>query len=113
MYGSNLLHAVGFLVSGVCPKLSFLEINNFVLLVNFYLYLNNESLLHCLQPIDKQSLLDSGIMCCLVHILDALLGSDGGNVRQHVVTAEEDSEVTENVAPDKRFEVCHLLLFYI
>ncbi|XP_023734944.1 protein SPIRRIG [Lactuca sativa] len=72
LYGSNLLHAVGFLVSG---------------------------------PIDKQSLLDSGIMCCLVHILDALLGSDGGNVRQHVVTAEEDSEVTENVAPDKRFEV--------
>lgn len=69
LYGSNLLHAVGFLVSG---------------------------------PIDKQSLLDSGIMCCLVHILDTLLGSDGGDVKQNVVNAEE---VTENVAPDRRFEV--------
>uniref|UniRef100_A0A5B6ZA74 Putative BEACH domain-containing protein lvsA n=1 Tax=Davidia involucrata TaxID=16924 RepID=A0A5B6ZA74_DAVIN len=27
-------------------------------------------------PIDKQSLLDSGILCCLIHILNALLGTD-------------------------------------
>ena len=67
---------------------------------------------HCLQSIDKQSLLDSGIFCCLVHILNALLGSDGGNVRQNVVTVEEEPEVTENVAPDRRLEVGHLLLFY-
>ena len=26
-----------------------------------------------LQPVDKQSLLDSGILCCLIHILNALL----------------------------------------
>ncbi|KAJ9548207.1 hypothetical protein OSB04_020750 [Centaurea solstitialis] len=55
--------------------------------------------------IDKQSLLDSGIFCCLVHILNALLGADGGNVKQNVVTVEEESEVTENVAPDRRLEV--------
>ena len=62
-----------------------------------------------LQPIDKQSLLDSGIMCCLVHILDALLASDGGSVSVNVKhEVEEDSEVTENVAPDRRFEVCHI-----
>ncbi|XP_047325532.1 protein SPIRRIG-like [Impatiens glandulifera] len=29
-------------------------------------------------PVDKQSLLDSGILCCLIHILNALLGPDGG-----------------------------------
>ncbi|XP_074316777.1 protein SPIRRIG-like [Silene latifolia] len=28
-------------------------------------------------PIDKQSLLDSGILCCLIHILNALLDSTG------------------------------------
>uniref|UniRef100_A0A803LFL4 Uncharacterized protein n=1 Tax=Chenopodium quinoa TaxID=63459 RepID=A0A803LFL4_CHEQI len=33
-------------------------------------------------PIDKQSLLDSGILCCLIHILNALLGSSGGNIGQ-------------------------------
>lgn len=26
-----------------------------------------------MQPVDKQSLLDSGILCCLIHILNALL----------------------------------------
>ncbi|KAL9227541.1 hypothetical protein vseg_003219 [Gypsophila vaccaria] len=31
-------------------------------------------------PIDKQSLLDSGILCCLIHILNALLGSTGGTL---------------------------------
>ncbi|XP_076929295.1 protein SPIRRIG-like isoform X2 [Bidens hawaiensis] len=57
--GSNLLHAVSFLVCGA---------------------------------IDKQSLLDSGILCCLVHILDAFLVSDEGNVRQNTVTVEGESE---------------------
>ncbi|KVI12402.1 Armadillo-type fold [Cynara cardunculus var. scolymus] len=70
--GSNLLHAVEFLVTGA---------------------------------IDKQSLLDSGIFCCLVQILNALLGSDGGNARQNVVNVEEEPKVTENVAPDRRLEV--------
>ncbi|XP_074316154.1 protein SPIRRIG-like [Silene latifolia] len=31
-------------------------------------------------PIDKQSLLDSGILCCLIYILNALLGSTGGTL---------------------------------
>lgn len=78
-----------------------------------YLYLNNVSLLHCLQTIDKQSLLDSGILSCLVHILNALLLSDGENVRQNVVTVEEEANVTENVAPERRLEVGHLLLFIL
>lgn len=28
------------------------------------------------QPIDKQSLLDSGIFCCLIHVFSALLAYD-------------------------------------
>lgn len=35
----------------------------------------------CLQPIDKQSFLDSGILCCLIHVLNALLAPDVGNQR--------------------------------
>lgn len=37
----------------------------------------------CPQPIDKQSLLDSGILCCLIHVLGALLGPHGGNQIQN------------------------------
>lgn len=33
-------------------------------------------------PIDKQSLLDSGILCCLIHILNSLLSPDDANRRQ-------------------------------
>ncbi|KAL8236293.1 hypothetical protein R6Q59_017374 [Mikania micrantha] len=55
--------------------------------------------------IDKQSLLDSGILCCLVHILNAFLVFDGVNVRQNIVTVEEESIATENVAPDRQLEV--------
>ncbi|KAL3531297.1 hypothetical protein ACH5RR_010619 [Cinchona calisaya] len=39
-------------------------------------------------PIDKQSLLDSGILCCLIHVLNALLSLDGGN-RQKVLNNQE------------------------
>ncbi|KAJ0796789.1 putative BEACH domain, armadillo-like helical, PH-like domain superfamily, PH-BEACH protein [Helianthus annuus] len=60
--------------------------------------------------IDKQSLLDSGIFCCLIHILDAFLVSDGVNASQNIVTAEEKPEVTENVAPDRRLEVVGSIL---
>lgn len=41
-----------------------------------------------LQPIDKQSLLDSGILCCLIHILSALLGPDEGNQKQKASTQD-------------------------
>ncbi|XAR61158.1 hypothetical protein NMG60_11034785 [Bertholletia excelsa] len=39
-------------------------------------------------PIDKQSLLDSGILCCLIHILNAFLGPDEGNLKQKAATQE-------------------------
>ncbi|KAF2314829.1 hypothetical protein GH714_036824 [Hevea brasiliensis] len=38
-------------------------------------------------PIDKQSLLDSGILCCLIHILNALLSPEG-NQRQKAINSE-------------------------
>ncbi|KAL7172471.1 hypothetical protein ACSBR2_032039 [Camellia fascicularis] len=74
--GSNLLHAVGVLVSG---------------------------------PIDKQSLLDSGILCCLIHIFNALLGPDEGNQKQKT-SAQENPLLTErsndgNVGQVRRLEV--------
>ncbi|CAI9107753.1 OLC1v1007188C1 [Oldenlandia corymbosa var. corymbosa] len=40
-------------------------------------------------PIDKQSLLDSGILCCLIHVLNALLSPAGGNHRQKVLNHQE------------------------
>jgi hypothetical protein len=39
------------------------------------------------QPIDKQSLLDSGILCCLIHILNALLSTEA-NQRQKLTNSE-------------------------
>nr|XP_043618861.1 protein SPIRRIG-like isoform X2 [Erigeron canadensis] len=60
--------------------------------------------------VDKQSLLDSGIMSCLVHILNALLVSDGKNMKQNIITVEEEPEVTENVAPNRRLEVEGIIL---
>ncbi|XP_061972968.1 protein SPIRRIG-like [Populus nigra] len=38
-------------------------------------------------PIDKQSLLDSGILCCLIHILSALLSTET-NLRQKLTNSE-------------------------
>ncbi|PIA45084.1 hypothetical protein AQUCO_01700553v1 [Aquilegia coerulea] len=40
-------------------------------------------------PIDKQSLLDSGILCCLIRILNALLNPDGTNQQQVASNSEE------------------------
>ncbi|KAL4588131.1 hypothetical protein LXL04_001011 [Taraxacum kok-saghyz] len=56
-------------------------------------------------PIDKQSLLDSGILCCLIHILNALLGPDGRNMNQKATSTEEESEVMNSPGPDRRLEV--------
>ncbi|KAK9146565.1 hypothetical protein Sjap_006468 [Stephania japonica] len=44
-------------------------------------------------PIDKQPLLDSGILCCLIHILNALLRSIGTSKKQLVASSEESSSV--------------------
>ncbi|KAF8394363.1 hypothetical protein HHK36_020571 [Tetracentron sinense] len=40
-------------------------------------------------PIDKQSLLDSGILCSLIHILSTLLSPDEANQRQNPTNSEE------------------------
>lgn len=42
-----------------------------------------------MQPIDKQSLLDSGILCCLIHILNSLLDSGKANQRDKAINKEE------------------------
>ncbi|KAG7025503.1 Protein SPIRRIG [Cucurbita argyrosperma subsp. argyrosperma] len=46
-------------------------------------------------PIDKQSLLDSGIFCCLIHILNALLDPDEANQRERIASNEEKSALVE------------------
>lgn len=43
----------------------------------------------CMQPIDKQSLLDSGILCCLIHILNALLDPEEAIQHQKAAGHEE------------------------
>ncbi|KAM0064499.1 putative transcription factor WD40-like family [Helianthus debilis subsp. tardiflorus] len=56
-------------------------------------------------PIDKQSLLDSGILCCLIHILNALLGPNRQNTRHEVISIDDEAEVMDNTGPDRRLEV--------
>ncbi|XP_059660444.1 protein SPIRRIG-like [Cornus florida] len=60
-------------------------------------------------PIDKQSLLDSGILCCLIHILNALLGSGEGNQKQKVATCVEpflaEQKSDDSVGQVRRLEV--------
>lgn len=50
-----------------------------------------------LQPIDKQSLLDSGIFCCLIHILNALLDPDEASQRAKTASYEEKSVLGEDL----------------
>ncbi|KAL7605295.1 hypothetical protein Lser_V15G18785 [Lactuca serriola] len=57
------------------------------------------------RPIDKQSLLDSGILSCLIYILNALLGPDGRNTRKKVTSIEEEPEAMDSPGPDQRLEV--------
>lgn len=69
----------------------------------------------CIQPIDKQSLLDSGILCCLIHVLNALLGPDGGNQRQTLLNHQEQS-LTKEIQNDgtgsaRRLEVASSCAF--
>ncbi|OIT08173.1 PREDICTED: protein SPIRRIG isoform X2 [Nicotiana attenuata] len=59
-------------------------------------------------PVDKQSLLDSGILCCLIHILNSLLGPNEGYLRQKVSNEEEllvTEENQDNVESSRRLEV--------
>ncbi|XP_050237389.1 protein SPIRRIG [Mercurialis annua] len=58
-------------------------------------------------PIDKQSLLDSGILCCLIHILNALLNPEV-NQRQKVSNSEAPlafEKDYDDVAQVRRLEV--------
>ncbi|KAI3886193.1 hypothetical protein MKX03_010713 [Papaver bracteatum] len=88
--------------------------------VKFFSQVNKEGIIPGLNPlyavevlasglVDKQPLLDSGILCCLVHILYALLNN---NISDHVELAVNtgDSTVLEkdpegNVKEDQRLEV--------
>ncbi|GAV84359.1 WD40 domain-containing protein/Beach domain-containing protein [Cephalotus follicularis] len=47
-------------------------------------------------PIDKQSLVDSGILCCLIHILNALLSPDEA-LRRHKAADCEEPLVADTV----------------
>ena len=72
-----------------------------------------------MQPIDKQSLLDSGILCCLILILNTLLGPDVGNKGKKVTTYEdtipEDRNFDGDLGPVRRLEVPFFLYvtFYV
>ncbi|KAK8702111.1 hypothetical protein V6N13_020480 [Hibiscus sabdariffa] len=60
-------------------------------------------------PIDKQSLLDSGIFCCLIHVLNALLSPDEANHRPKINDHEDSMLVEMDSASDvgqaRRLEV--------
>ncbi|KAM7254050.1 hypothetical protein ACFE04_031732 [Oxalis oulophora] len=69
-------------------------------------------------PIDKQSILDSGIFCCLMHILNALLGPDGRNRRENTSNGEkplladkgcEDDEAGQNRRLEVEGSVVHAM----
>lgn len=54
------------------------------------------------QPIDKQSLLDSGIFCCLIHVLSALLAYD--ELSKSKITADLEEVSAEK---DAGYRVLH------
>ncbi|XVF32503.1 hypothetical protein REPUB_Repub17cG0088500 [Reevesia pubescens] len=60
-------------------------------------------------PIDKQSLLDSGIFCCLIRILNALLSPDETNQRSKVADSDESMLAEKDTVADvwqaRRLEV--------
>ncbi|XP_010270013.1 PREDICTED: protein SPIRRIG-like isoform X2 [Nelumbo nucifera] len=73
------------------------------------------NLLHAVEvlvsgTIDKQSLLDSGILCCLIHILNALLSLDEASQRKIASNSEESRSVAkghdgEDVTHVRRLEI--------
>lgn len=67
-----------------------------------------------IQPIDKQSLLDSGILSCLIHVLYALLSPDGDGQRQKLNNIDEllfteEIRDAENI-PVRRLEVPYFFI---
>ena len=62
-----------------------------------------------MQPIDNESLLDSGIFCCLIHILNALLSPDEANWRPKIIDSEEsllaEKDLVADVGQARRLEV--------
>lgn len=69
-----------------------------------------------LQPIDKKSLLDSGIFCCLIHILNALLDPDVNIQRPSAAIdnkepLESQTGYNGDVGQVRRLEVLFFLLF--
>ncbi|CAA2979330.1 SPIRRIG isoform X1 [Olea europaea subsp. europaea] len=72
------------------------------------------NLLHAVEvlvsgPIEKQPFLDSGILCCLIHVLNALLAPDMGNQRLQLNNDEElilaDEKHGEETRAARRLEV--------
>lgn len=65
-----------------------------------------------LQPIDKQSLLDSGILCCLIHILNALLDPDEANQKQKATDRDDPFSAEKDYDGDasqvRRLEVAFI-----
>ncbi|XP_050110889.1 BEACH domain-containing protein A2-like isoform X3 [Malus sylvestris] len=68
----------------------------------------------CLQHIDKHSLLDSGILCCLIHILNAHLDPDEANQKQKATDRDEPFPTEKDYDGDagqvRRLEILVLLL---
>lgn len=60
-------------------------------------------------PVDKQSLLDSGILCCLIHILNALLSPDQANQKPKPSDYERklqtESNYVDDVVQARRLEI--------
>lgn len=67
-----------------------------------------------LQPIDKQSFLDSGILCCLIHVLIALLAPGGDSHLKKTNENEDLLAVNENndaeIRPVRQLEVPFILM---
>ncbi|XP_010275219.1 PREDICTED: protein SPIRRIG-like isoform X2 [Nelumbo nucifera] len=62
------------------------------------------------EPVDKQSLIDSGILCCLIHILNALLSPNEVSLRKTPANSEESGLVEkghdgEDVEQVRRLEI--------
>ncbi|KAL6500529.1 hypothetical protein OROHE_025895 [Orobanche hederae] len=65
------------------------------------------NLLHAVEvlvsgPIDRQSFLDSGILCCLIHVLNALLAPDGGSHSKLTNNNEDSQAVIETDKAESR-----------
>ncbi|KAG6403010.1 hypothetical protein SASPL_135225 [Salvia splendens] len=77
------------------------------------------NLLHAVEvlvsgPVDKQSFLDSGIFCCLIHVLNALLAPDGDShfkKSSHSEALSTFVEKNDETRPARKLEVPRNLVF--